>query len=81
MSYRRLAKLSALETAAGARYRQLRRVLQSAGWTLPNWWFDEGVLGPNTDLALFGDVAAAVVRASPGDMFFVHLLIPHHPYL
>jgi hypothetical protein len=80
MIYRRFAKLSALETPAGARYRQLRRVLQSAGWTLPNWWFDEGVLGPNMDLALFGDVAAAVTRASPGDMFLLHLLIPHHPY-
>jgi hypothetical protein len=78
--YRRFADLSALKTAAKARYRHIRQVLHSAGWTLPEWWLKEGPLAPIKDLALFDDVTADVARASPGHMFFVHLLLPHFPY-
>jgi hypothetical protein len=79
--YRRFADLSALKGAVGARYRRLREALRPAGWTLPEWWFKEGRLGPITEVALFDDVTADVVRASPGDMFFVYLAMPHFPYV
>jgi hypothetical protein len=78
--YRRFADLSALKTAAGPRYEHIREVLRSVGWTLPEWWFEKGRLAPITELELLDDVTADVVRASPGDMFFAHLLIPHFPY-
>jgi hypothetical protein len=79
--YRRFADLSALKGAVGARYRRLREALRPAGWTLPEWWLkEEGLLGPLLAMPVFDDVTAAVGRASPGDMFFIHLLIPHSPY-
>jgi hypothetical protein len=79
--YRRFADLSVLKSAAGAYYGQMRERLRSAGWSLPEWWFEEGQLGPITVLPLFDVVTADVARASPGDMFFVHLFIPHPPYV
>ena len=39
--YRRFADLSELKAAAEVRYRHIRQVLHSAGWTLPEW-FKEG---------------------------------------
>jgi hypothetical protein len=79
--YRRFADLSSLNTAAGARYSHMRQVLRPADWTLPEWWFKEGHLGPLPEMPVFDDVTAAVARAAPGDMFYVHLLIPHYPYV
>jgi hypothetical protein len=79
--YRRFADLSELKTAVGARYRRVQEFARAAGWTLPEWWLkEEGLLGPLPVIPVFGDVTAAVTRASPGDMFFIHLLIPHSPY-
>jgi hypothetical protein len=79
--YRRFADLSVLKTAVEARYRHIRELLRSAGWTLPEWWFKEGHLGPVAEIPLFGELTADVARASPGEMFFVHLLDPHYPYV
>jgi hypothetical protein len=79
--YRRFADLSSLEAAAGARYRGMRQVLHSAGWTLPEWRFKEGQLGPLLEMPLFDVVTADIAGASPGDMFFIHLLNPHYPYV
>jgi hypothetical protein len=79
--YRRFADLSALKAAAEVRYTYIRQVLHSAGWTLPEWWFKEGRLGPLPQMPLFDVITADVARASPGDMFFAHLLNPHNPYV
>jgi hypothetical protein len=79
--YRRFADLSSLLAAARRRYRHMQQVLRPAGWTLPEWWFKEGYLGPLPEMPLFDEVTAAVARASPGDVFFVHLLVPHDPYV
>ena len=79
--YRRFADLSELKAAAEARYMHVRQVLHSAGWTLPEWRFKEGWLGPLREMPLFDVITADVTRASPGDMFFVHLLNPHYPYV
>ncbi len=79
--YRRFADLSALKPAAEARYRRVRHALRSAGWALPEWWLKHAPLGPLPEMPLFNEVTADVARASPGDMFFVHLLHPHYPYV
>lgn len=79
--YRRFADLSVLKAASETRYMRMREAWRSLGWELPEWWLKEGRLGPITDVALFDDVTADVVRASPGDMFFVYLAMPHFPYV
>jgi hypothetical protein len=79
--YRRFADLSALMARIGIRYMRLREAWRSAGWELPEWWFKEGRLGPIPDMALFDNVTEDVVRALPGDMFFVYIAMPHFPYV
>jgi hypothetical protein len=79
--YRRYADLSLLKDAAGARYTHIRELLRPAGWTLPEWWLKEGRLGPLAQMPLFDVITADVTRASPGSMFFAHLLNPHNPYV
>jgi hypothetical protein len=78
--YQRFADLSALKAAAEARYIRIRKGLGSVGWILPEWWLKGSRPGPFKDLALFADITAQVAQASPGHMFFVHLLLPHSPY-
>jgi hypothetical protein len=79
--YRRFADLSALKTGGQSRYMRMREALRSAGWTLPEWRFNEGWLGPLMELRVLDDVTADVAQAAPGDMFFVYLAIPHSPYM
>ena len=75
------AGLSDLHTAIGGYYRHLREMTRSSGRTLPEWWFKDSRLGPVPFMPLFDRVTADVARSSPGDMFFVYLLIPHFPYV
>jgi hypothetical protein len=79
--YQIYASLSDLHTAIGGYYRSLRERTRSSGWTLPEWWFKEARLGPVPSMPLFDRVTADVARSSPGDMFFVYLLMPHFPYV
>jgi hypothetical protein len=79
--YQTYAALSDLHTAIGGYYRRLRERIRSSGWTLPEWWFRDARLGPLPFMPLFDPVTADVARASPGEMFFVYLLMPHFPYV
>jgi hypothetical protein len=75
--YRRFADLSAMKAAAESYYARMRQQLRSAGWSLPEWWLKEGLLAAIAELPLLDTITADVANASPGDMFFVHLLMPH----
>lgn len=51
------------------------------GVSLPRWNFVDKDVGPIPVLPVFDQLISDVVNASPGTMFFAHLLLPHHPYV
>jgi hypothetical protein len=79
--YQSYASRSDLHRVVGRYYRQLRELVRASGVTLPEWWFKDARLGPIPFMPLFDRVTADVAGASPGDMFFVYLIIPHFPYV
>ena len=81
MIYQSYASRSDLHRVIGRYYRQLRELARASGVTLPEWWFKDARLGPIPFMPLFDRVTADVARASPGDMFFVYLIMPHFPYV
>jgi hypothetical protein len=79
--YRIYARRSILQVAIGRYYNGIRDVARSFGLFLPRWWLKDARLGPLPSMRLFDRVTVDVSEASPGDMFFVYLPIPHFPYV
>lgn len=63
-------------------YIYVSSVIQSFGQPMPNWPRPErnDLVGPIPVLPVFDTLINDVSQASPGTMFFAHLLIPHQPY-
>jgi hypothetical protein len=79
--YRIYARRSLLQITIGRYYNNIREAARSSGLLLPEWWLHETRLGPLPAMPLFDRVTVDVAKSSPGDMFFVYLLMPHFPYV
>jgi hypothetical protein len=62
-------------------YRRSRPWLLHAGIQLPAWNWDRNRVSPVAAMAALDSIAADLARSQPGEVFFAHLLLAHHPYV
>lgn len=73
-------RLAVIERELGYLYNQLRERAQSRGFDLPPWVLGRFHLTTARAGHVLDIIANDVARARMGEMFFAHVLIPHHPY-
>jgi hypothetical protein len=73
-------QLSPLLTSFREGYRIARVPLLEHGVALPSWDL-QGTVSPLSVRPVLGRVARDLKQLGPGDMFFVHVLFPHYPYV
>ena len=61
-------------------YSRGRRLLKSSV-DLPAWNWDRNLVSPIATMAALDAIAADLARVQRGELFFAHLLLPHHPYV
>lgn len=61
-------------------YTRLAGLLAQHGIALPIWEVTPNDLGPIPVLPVLDEMISDIANAKGGDMFFAHLLLPHHPY-
>lgn len=74
------SRLTVIERALGYLYNRLRQQVQSHGFDLPPWVLSRFHLAAARAGHILDIIANDVARARAGEMFFAHVLIPHHPY-
>jgi hypothetical protein len=75
------SRLSALCRGFDYRYNALRRIALSRGYELPPWVLNRFTLWAVRGVRALQEIEDDVLRAPAGEMFFGHLLFPHHPYV
>jgi len=75
------SRLSALCRAFDYRYNALRQKALGRGYELPPWVLNRFTLWAVRGVRSLQEIEDDVSNAPPGEMFFAHLLFPHHPYV
>jgi hypothetical protein len=68
-------------TRAREAYSEGRLRVARAGVHLPDWNWNPVRVSPGASMAALDSIAADVARSQRGELFFAHLLMPHHPYI
>jgi hypothetical protein len=73
-------RLSLAQRAFGTFYTLLRREARRRGYELPPWPTSKSNMAPTRGVRDLDAIAQEVAKAPTGELYFVHLLFPHHPY-
>jgi hypothetical protein len=74
-------KLSVIQRASHYFYDLARMVGLSRGYRPPEWFLDTPSLAAARGLHALDIVSAEAAKARAGELFFVHILLPHQPYM
>ena len=75
------SRLSVLCRGFDYRYNALRQKALSRGYELPPWVLNKFTLWAVRGVRALQEIEDDVSGAPAGEMFFAHLLFPHHPYV
>ena len=75
------SRLSVLCRGFDYRYNALRQKALSRGYDLPPWVLNRFTLWAVRGVRALQEIEDDVSSAPAGEMFFAHLLFPHHPYV
>jgi hypothetical protein len=75
------SRLSVLCRGFDYRYNTLRQKALSRGYDLPPWVLNRFTLWAVRGVRALKEIEEDVSSAPAGEMFFAHLLFPHHPYV
>ena len=75
------SRLSVLCRGFDYRYNALRQKALSRGYELPPWVLNRFTLWAVRGVRALQEIEDDVSSAPAGEMFFAHLLFPHHPYV